>query len=134
MPLGCGCLFLMGAAVAPRLALLFAWLFTDYVSDAIDEWWMIVLGILFLPFTTIMWVLVWSSGSGVEGFDWFWIALGFFFDLASWVGNANKRTYRRPPPAYPPPQQYPPPGQYPPQQYPPQQPPNQPPDYGGTKY
>ena len=58
MPLGCGCLFLLGASVAPRLALLFAWLFTPYVGDAIDEWWMIILGILFLPFTTIMWVLV----------------------------------------------------------------------------
>ncbi len=110
MPLGCGCLFLLGASVAPRLALLFAWLFTPYVGDAIDEWWMIILGILFLPFTTIMWVLVWSSGSGVEGFDWFWVGLGFFFDLVSYAGSASKRSYRQPPPTYPPPAQYPPSG------------------------
>jgi hypothetical protein len=47
-----------------------------------------ILGIIFLPFTTLMWVLVAPLGmTSMSGFDWVWIALAVFLDLASYSGG-----------------------------------------------
>ena len=43
-----------------------------------------LLGLIFLPYTTIMWVLVWSPATGVSGWDWLWIALGVWLDVMKW--------------------------------------------------
>ena len=50
-----------------------------------------ILGIIFLPYTTIMYVLVWGPG-GIIGWDWVWIGLGVILDLMKWglIGN-NRR-------------------------------------------
>jgi len=45
------------------------------------------LGFLFLPFTTLMYVLLYTPGVGLTGLDWLWIVLAVFLDLAS-VGAA----------------------------------------------
>ena len=42
-----------------------------------------LLGIVFLPYTTVMYMITWSAG-GIEGWDWMWIVLGVFLDLAHW--------------------------------------------------
>ena len=80
-----GCLLAFGASVAPRLFLILAWIFSDrwprvWGSDFILP----LLGIIFLPYTTIMYMLVWSP-SGVQGWDWLWIILGLFLDLWKWT-------------------------------------------------
>ena len=47
-----------------------------------------LLGIIFLPYTTIMYLLAWSpavgGGGGIEGWDWLWIILGVFLDIWKW--------------------------------------------------
>ena len=61
MLLGCGCLIAIMAGMAPRLVLIFAWIFGrrwDAVWDG--NWILPVLGIVFLPYTTVMYILVWS--------------------------------------------------------------------------
>jgi hypothetical protein len=48
----------MGAAVAPRLVLIPMWLVRPQINAAFDSWIWSLLGIIFLPNTTIMYVLV----------------------------------------------------------------------------
>jgi hypothetical protein len=79
-----GCLLAFGAAVAPRVFLVLAWIFSArwplvWGGDFILP----LLGIIFLPFTTIMYMLVWTP-RGIDGWDWMWIILGLFLDLWKW--------------------------------------------------
>ena len=97
MLLGCGCLFALLAASFPRAALLFTWLFTPLVSRAFHDAFLLpFLGLLFLPFTTLMYVLVWSPAVGVTGLGWFWVILGLLLDIGSYSGSAygNRRQLR----------------------------------------
>lgn len=67
MLLGCGCLLAMGAAFAPRLVLIIMWIVGPRVNAAFDTFIVPLLGLIFLPYTTIMYVLVWNSVTGVSG-------------------------------------------------------------------
>jgi hypothetical protein len=97
MPLGCGCLFALGASVAPRLALLFTWLFTPLVTRAFHGIFIWpFLGLLFLPFTTLMYVLVWSPVYGLSGWGWFFVIVGFVLDVSSYSGSAYGNRGRLP--------------------------------------
>ena len=91
MFLGCGCLLAMGAAVAPRLVLIFMWIVGSRVNAAFNNFIVPLLGLIFLPYTTIMYVLVWSPGIGVAGWDWLWIGLGVLLDIMKWGQIANNR-------------------------------------------
>ena len=86
-----GCLLAFGIAVAPRLFLILAWIFStrwDLVWK--DQWLVPLLGIIFLPFTTVMYMLVYSP-TGIEGWDWMWIALGVLLDIMKWQQVLNNR-------------------------------------------
>ena len=56
-----------------------------------------LLGFLFLPFATLMYVILWRTG-GITGFDWFWIGLAVFLDVGHWAASF---TQRRQMPGYP---------------------------------
>jgi hypothetical protein len=43
-----------------------------------------LLGIIFLPYTTVMYMLVYTP-TGIEGWDWMWIILGLLLDVMKWV-------------------------------------------------
>ena len=98
MLLGCGCLLAMVAAFAPRLVIILAWLFSDRWDLVWDSWIWPLLGFIFLPYTTIMYVLVWNIATGVSGWDWLWIGLGVMLDIMKWAQIANNR---RAVPGYP---------------------------------
>ena len=86
-----GCLLAVGASVAPRLILLLAWIFGrrwDLVWDG--NWILPLLGIIALPYTTIMYMLTWSP-AGLHGFDWVWLALGVMLDIMKWSQIARNR-------------------------------------------
>jgi hypothetical protein len=92
-----GCLFAMGAAFFPRLAVLFVWLFTNRVTIAFHNTFIWpLLGIIFLPFTTLMYVLVYTVPSGVVGLGWFLVILGFLLDLSSYSSSAYTNRNRMP--------------------------------------
>ena len=95
--LGCACLFALGAAFFPRLALLFVWLFTPLVTRAFHFTilWPL-LGIIFLPFTTLMYVLVYNPLTGVTGWAWLWVILGFLLDMSSYTSSAYSNRRRIP--------------------------------------
>ena len=67
------------------------WLFTDLLSRAFESWIVPLLGFLLLPWTTLAYVLMWSSSDGVIGFEWFIVALGFLFDLGSHSEGGRRR-------------------------------------------
>ncbi len=86
-----GCLLAFGAAFAPRVILILAWIFGrrwDLVWDG--NWILPLLGIIALPYTTIMYLLTWSP-AGLHGFDWVWIALGVMLDIMKWSQIARNR-------------------------------------------
>jgi len=86
-----GCLLAFGIAIAPRAFLILAWIFSarwDLVWK--NNWFVPLLGILFLPFTTVMYMLVWSP-TGIQGWDWMWIVLGVMLDIMKWGQIANNR-------------------------------------------
>ena len=93
-----GCLFALFAGAFPRIALFIVWVARPTMVDAAFETWIWpLLGFLFLPFATLMYVILWRSG-GLEGWDWFWIVLAAAFDIAHWGASY---TQRRQVPGYP---------------------------------
>ncbi|MFL5724839.1 MAG: hypothetical protein ACJ765_01910 [Chloroflexota bacterium] len=73
-------------ALGPRAAILIWWLVDQLRwNAAFDTFIWPLLGFLVLPWTTLMWVLVFPGG--VDGFDYVWLGIGFAFDLFSWFGG-----------------------------------------------
>jgi len=90
--MGC-CLFAIMLAGAPRLAFLLWWIvqplrmqttFTTFI-------WPLI-GVIFLPWTTIMYVLVYPAG--INGFDYLWLGLALLVDIGTYVGNARAKRDR----------------------------------------
>jgi hypothetical protein len=81
----------MGAAFAPRVVLVIMWIVGPRVNAAFDTFIVPLLGLIFLPYTTIMYVLVWNSVTGVSGWDWVWVLMGVALDIMKWSQIANKR-------------------------------------------
>ena len=90
-----GCLLAFGAAVAPRIMLVLAWIFSDRWAAVWDGQFLIhLLGIIFRPYTTIMFMLavtVTPTGNVIEGFGWFWVLLGVFLDIWKWGQTVANR-------------------------------------------
>jgi hypothetical protein len=49
--------------------------------------------VAFLPLTTLLYAVLWEPG-GLEGWEWFWIALAVILDLTHW--DATQASARRP--------------------------------------
>ena len=86
----CGCFVVGLGAFFPRLAILLLWIFGPTVGNAFNNSFLIpLLGLLFLPYTTLSYILLyWWLGS-VEGFTWFFIALAFLADIGAWAASAR---------------------------------------------
>jgi hypothetical protein len=77
-----GCLLALLSAFAPRLVFLIVWIARpSYVDAVFDTWILPLLGLIFLPFTTLMWVLLDAPPVGVHGWDWLWIVIAVCIDL-----------------------------------------------------
>jgi len=81
------CFFLTLLLLGPRAILLIWWIVNPVMwAAAFSTFIWPLLGFLFLPWTTLMYVLV--AGGGISGGDWFWMALALFADIASYAGGA----------------------------------------------
>ena len=68
-----GCLFALLAGMFPRLALFIVWVARPaLVSAAFSTWLIPLLGIIFLPFATLIYVILYTPGVGLTGWGWFW--------------------------------------------------------------
>lgn len=94
------CLVLLAGVIGPRVALLAWWIFGDKVDLAFDSWAWPLLGLLFLPWTTLAYVIVWSPIGGVEGGEWIIVALGFLADVLTYTSRAAAARYRSSSPGY----------------------------------
>jgi hypothetical protein len=85
-------------ALLARLALLIVWIATPLVGRAfhggIGGWLLPLLGILFLPVTTLTYVLVYALGNGVSGAAWWWVVLAVLFDIAMHGSAARADRHR----------------------------------------
>jgi hypothetical protein len=77
-------LFLLG----PRFATLIWWLINPFrFSAAFSSFIWPALGIIFLPWTTLMYLIVWSPVTGIYGLDWLWLVLAVLADLSTYAGG-----------------------------------------------
>jgi hypothetical protein len=76
--------------VGPRLALLVWWLLAPArFALAFTGWLIPLLFGIFLPWTMIMYMLIFPGG--ILGFDWLWLALGVVADIAWYAGGGFRR-------------------------------------------
>ena len=79
--------------LGPRVGLLIWWLLPggrNQFNLAFNSLIMPILGIIFLPWTTIAWTLF-SGPNGIAGFDWVWVGIGLAVDIVSYTSGAAKR-------------------------------------------
>ena len=94
-----GCLFALFAGIFPRLGLFIIWIARPaLVNAAFDTWILPLLGIVFLPFATLIYVVLYTPGIGLTGWEWFWVILAALLDVGHWAASA---TQRRQIPGYP---------------------------------
>jgi uncharacterized membrane protein len=86
-----GCLFALLSGFFPRLGLLIVWIFTSEVDQAFDGFILPLLGLIFLPLTTLVYALLWAPLGGVDGIEWFWVVLAFLFDIGALGAGARAR-------------------------------------------
>jgi hypothetical protein len=87
-----GCLLAIFAGFFPRLALLVLWIARPaLVAAAFNTFLLPLLGIIFLPFATLIYVIVYTPGVGLIGFDWFWVILAVLLDVGHWSATYTQR-------------------------------------------
>ena len=91
-----GCLLAMFAGVFPRLALFIVWVARPNLVDAAFRSWLVpMIGIIFLPFATLVYVLLYTPGIGLRGWDWFWVVIAGLLDISQWAAGANEQRRRQ---------------------------------------
>jgi len=91
------CLFAFVAAAFPRFGTILLWLARPAMVNAAfgGRWLIPIAGIIFLPFTTLMYVILWGP-MGLTGWDWFWLVLAVFIDISHWSSTAYQNRERIP--------------------------------------
>jgi len=88
------CFFATLMTLGPRAAILVWWLIdTTRWEAAFSSFFWAFFGFIFLPWTTLSWVAVWSPG-GLTGFDWVILGLGLFLDILSYGSSEYGRRER----------------------------------------
>jgi hypothetical protein len=76
----------------PRLALLILWIARPaLVGAAFNTFLLPLLGIIFLPFTTLINVIVYVPGVGLTGLGFFWVILALLLDLGHLGASYTQR-------------------------------------------
>ena len=100
---GCLTAFAVGFS---RMFLIFAWIARPlYFQHVFGGSWIIpCLGIMILPFTTLMYAILMTNGvgtiGGIQGLDWLWLFLAVAVDVAG-AGAAAAANRDRVPQGYP---------------------------------
>jgi hypothetical protein len=87
-----GCLFAMFGGLFPRLALLILWIARPALVDlAFTTFILPLLGIIFLPFTTLIYVFVYVPSVGLTGWGLIWVILALLLDLGHLGASYTQR-------------------------------------------
>jgi hypothetical protein len=87
------CLLIFALIFSPRLVMVLWWLF-DMARWAatFDSVLLPILGFVFAPWTTLIYVLV--APNGVTGIDWLLLGIAVIVDLGAIGGGASRRRAR----------------------------------------
>jgi len=88
------CLALLAFGIGPRVAFVFWWIFGDKVDAAFSTWVWPLLGLLFLPWTSLFYVAAWGALHGVSGWGWVLVGIGVFLDVATYSGRFARDRYQ----------------------------------------
>ena len=88
-----GCFASGAAAFIPRFVLAVWWIFGSKVDVVFSSWVGPLLGLIFLPWTTLFYVIAWSAIGGVNGAWWIFVALGVVLDLGTYSARSAKARY-----------------------------------------
>jgi hypothetical protein len=76
----------------PRLGLLVLWLARPALVDAAFNTFILpLLGIIFLPFMTLIYVIVYVPGVGLTGSGFIWVILALLLDIGHWGASYTQR-------------------------------------------
>ena len=85
-----GCWFAVFGGLFPRLALLILWIARPALVDAAFNTFILpLLGIIFLPFTTLIYVIVYVPGEGLTGWGFLWVIIALLLDIGHWGGRLH---------------------------------------------
>ena len=87
-----GCFLAILTGFFPRVGLLIVWIFTNEVDQAYETFILPLLGLIFLPLTTLVYALFYTPIGGVDGIEWFWVALAFLLDIGALGAGARARS------------------------------------------
>ncbi|MBX3059249.1 MAG: hypothetical protein KF770_22500 [Anaerolineae bacterium] len=83
------CLFTILVFLGPRVGGIFWWIASPArwvgVVGAFESALWPIIGLVFLPWATLMYVSV--APGGMVGFDWVWVGLAVFIDLIAYGGG-----------------------------------------------
>ena len=87
------CILAVLSLLGPRVAFVVTWLATDKVDLAFKGGWgWPLLGVIFFPWTVLLYTLSYAPVVGVSGFGWVLVGLGVLADLVSYAsGPASRR-------------------------------------------
>jgi len=86
------CVFTILVFLGPRAGILVWWLVNQArwnLAFANTSFLIPLLGFVFVPWTTLMYMVVFPFG--VTGFDWLWLGLGLLADISWWAGAAGRK-------------------------------------------
>jgi len=83
-------LLVLLSAIAPRVVFLIVWVARPNMVDAAFTTWIWpLLGIIFLPFATLVYVILWTAG-GLSSADWWWVGLAVLIDIIHWGSSYSQ--------------------------------------------
>lgn len=92
------CFFTTLWLLGPRFAFLIYWLIPYgrlKIAATFNTFLWPFLGLIFLPWTTLMYTLVYTPGvgpwSGIVGLDWLFLGLAFLADISAYGAGAARR-------------------------------------------
>ena len=90
-----GCFFTTLLFLGPRAAILIWWLVRPiYYRAVFHSFIWPLLGLIFLPWTTLMYLII--APGGVFGFDWIWLVIGLIADIGAYAGGGYGNRNRIP--------------------------------------
>ena len=87
------CLILLLTLLFPRVALVLLFLFTHYLDRAFHNFLILILGFLFLPFTTLVYAWLVNSALPIAGINILWLVIAALVDLGSWGHGYSRRRW-----------------------------------------
>ena len=88
------CLVGILGVLGPRFALAFWWIFGNKVDVAFDSWIWPLLGLIFLPWTTLAYVIAWQPGGISGNWDVLLIVIGVALDVLTYMHRAAAKAVR----------------------------------------